>query len=105
MKRLFFVLVMALLVGVTYAGIEKFDVEGRMKGYISAIYSRSVSTAVSFGNVLQDAKDLALACGSHLEADDKAKLTGLEPKVTEAKDALDDVILYIETNWPAIGEE
>lgn len=105
MKRLFFVLVMVLLVGVTYAGIEKFDVEGRMKGYVSAIYVCSISTAIDLGNILQDSKDLAIDHGSYLDTVDKTKLTGLEALVIDGKNSLDAIRDYIETNWPAIGEK
>ena len=106
MKRHGAVFVIFLIVcWLVYAGIAQFDVEVKMKGYVRAIHIRSTNAAIDLGNTLQDAKDLVLGYGSHLEADDKTKLSGLETKVTTAKNALDDVILYIETNWPAIGEE
>lgn len=98
------VLAVGMIVGIAYAGIEQFDVENKMKGYVKNIYSVSTSSAISIGNVLQDAKDLVASYGSLLEATDKAKLNSLETKVNTAKTALDDIKGYIETNWPAISE-
>ena len=103
MKRFMAVcLALAMFAGLAYATIEKFDVEGSLKGIISGIKNTSNNSAIQIGNYIQDGKDIVQDYGSNLDNADKTALQTLETKVNTAKAALDDVVTYIETTWSSI---
>ena len=96
---------LVMIIGLAFAGIEKFDVEDKMKVYIRTIYNESTGTAIAYGRTLQDAKDLVTAHGTLLESADKTKLVSLEMLINTAKAACEDVSDFIDINWSAISEE
>ena len=102
MKKLFIGLCILGICSFAFAGMQKDNVEARLVRIISSIKSLSLSTAIRLGNLNQDGKDIVQVWGNKIDNSDKQKLQGLNTKITDAKDTLDTLNLYIETEWGSI---
>ena len=102
MKRLFLFLCIIGICGFAYAGMQKDNVESKLVDIIKGVKRLAVQTAISLGNLNQDGKDIVQSWDSQIDTDDKTKLQGLNAKINDAKDTLDALNLYIETEWGSI---
>lgn len=98
-------LVLFLFLGISlvcYPAIKKSNVEARLLNIIARVKSGCTSTAISLGNAKSKAQAIIQTFSSSIDTEDKTKLQGLNSEITAAKDALDSVLFYIETNFDSI---
>lgn len=102
MKRLLVLFLVISLSGIALASMEKSVIESKLISIVGGVKAQAISCSTFMGDSLNDAIDIVQIYGSELIQSDKDNLQTLKTKVQTANIALDDVILYINTNWKSI---
>ena len=101
-KGLVILIILVLMGSFAYAEIKKSNVEARLLSLIAQAKSRCLNTAIDLGQIKSKAQAIVTTYNTSVDTDDKTKLQGLNTVINTAKDSLDSVITYIETNFDSV---
>lgn len=99
MKKLIITLLALNLAVVSYAALSVHKAESRLATVVLNIYNVAKQSAINLNNLKQEGNDIVTTHGTSLDSSDRTKLIAYGDLVIDAKDALDAVVYYKDTNW------
>ena len=104
MKRLIVFCLVFFMAGAASAALISTQGESRIANAIRGIASLCDRTEESLANSYNAAKTYVLAHPTQFDTDDKTKLTNLEAYITSARGALDDLVDFVNTQFPGLSD-
>ena len=103
MKKIMLIgLMFCFVVSIAQAEIVKTQGEQKMANSIKSISSRLESAREDVTRVYNSAKTYIVDHPTQFDTGDKTKLNGLQTHILNVQNSVNDLITYVNTEWPGI---
>ena len=102
MKKAILALTFLMVCVLCFAKVNDVKAVDKLIKVVEKIKMTAKNSATTLGNEINKGQDIITIWNNAIDNQDKQKMQNLKTKVNAAKNALDDVITYIEAEWDAL---